>query len=203
MRMIQRCPCFRDFFISECSVCSEKDSLEPVMVSFFHKMLLFYRLHWSVIVMWIIFSAWFQLVETVRTFIMRYGSRLWKLRVLQAELKFTIRFEKNFFPTTSKNICWWLKQKPETKKKKNQNKKRMSKNKILDRDRLSKNKFQTFSYTCNVQLYLKNNVQLYLKNSTNNWKTKGWVSQSFTLLSSAIHKSTALLGFFFFTRICM
>ncbi|KAK7108725.1 hypothetical protein V1264_016404 [Littorina saxatilis] len=32
-----------------------------------------------------------KLVETVRTFIMRYGSRLWKLRVLHAELKFTIR----------------------------------------------------------------------------------------------------------------
>ena len=35
-----------------------------------------------------------QLVETVRTFIMRYGSRLWKLRVLHAELKFTIRSER-------------------------------------------------------------------------------------------------------------
>ena len=29
----------------------------------------------------------------MRTFIMRYGSRLWKLRVLHAELKFTIRSE--------------------------------------------------------------------------------------------------------------
>ncbi|XP_059157454.1 acetyl-CoA carboxylase-like isoform X2 [Physella acuta] len=32
-----------------------------------------------------------KLVETVRNMIMRYGSRLWKLRVLNAELKFTIR----------------------------------------------------------------------------------------------------------------
>ncbi|XP_076444830.1 LOW QUALITY PROTEIN: acetyl-CoA carboxylase-like [Babylonia areolata] len=32
-----------------------------------------------------------KLVETVRTFIMRYGLRLWKLRVLHAELKFSIR----------------------------------------------------------------------------------------------------------------
>ncbi|XP_035827708.1 acetyl-CoA carboxylase isoform X2 [Aplysia californica] len=32
-----------------------------------------------------------KLVETVRSMIMRYGSRLWKLRVLNAELKFTIR----------------------------------------------------------------------------------------------------------------
>ncbi|BFZ10005.1 hypothetical protein BsWGS_13044 [Bradybaena similaris] len=32
-----------------------------------------------------------KLVETVRSMIMRYGSRLWKLRVLNAELKFTFR----------------------------------------------------------------------------------------------------------------
>ncbi|KAK3798057.1 hypothetical protein RRG08_034617 [Elysia crispata] len=32
-----------------------------------------------------------KLVETVRSMIMRYGSRLWKLRVLNAELKFTVR----------------------------------------------------------------------------------------------------------------
>ncbi|ESP03134.1 hypothetical protein LOTGIDRAFT_199489 [Lottia gigantea] len=32
-----------------------------------------------------------KLEDTVRNMVMRYGSRLWKLRVLQAELKFTIR----------------------------------------------------------------------------------------------------------------
>ncbi|XP_076466128.1 acetyl-CoA carboxylase-like isoform X2 [Babylonia areolata] len=42
-----------------------------------------------------------KLVETVRTFIMRYGSRLWKLRVLHAELKFTIRLTGNMTNTTS------------------------------------------------------------------------------------------------------
>lgn len=32
-----------------------------------------------------------QLEETVRSMVMRYGSRIWKLRVLQAEIKMTIR----------------------------------------------------------------------------------------------------------------
>lgn len=33
----------------------------------------------------------FQIEESVRSMVMRYGSRLWKLRVLQAELKINIR----------------------------------------------------------------------------------------------------------------
>ncbi|KAL5009691.1 hypothetical protein ScPMuIL_011996 [Solemya velum] len=33
-----------------------------------------------------------KLEETVRSMVMRYGSRLWKLRVLNAELKFTVRY---------------------------------------------------------------------------------------------------------------
>lgn len=41
-----------------------------------------------------------KLVETVRTFIMRYGSRLWKLRVLHAELKFTIRLTSGVTTTS-------------------------------------------------------------------------------------------------------
>nr|KAG5704977.1 hypothetical protein BaRGS_022819 [Batillaria attramentaria] len=41
-----------------------------------------------------------KLVETVRTFIMRYGSRLWKLRVLHAELKFTIRLTSGMTTTS-------------------------------------------------------------------------------------------------------
>lgn len=32
-----------------------------------------------------------QIEESVRSMVMRYGSRLWKLRVLQAELKINIR----------------------------------------------------------------------------------------------------------------
>jgi len=32
-----------------------------------------------------------QLEETVRNMVMRYGSRIWKLRVMQAEIKMTIR----------------------------------------------------------------------------------------------------------------
>ncbi|XP_074643040.1 acetyl-CoA carboxylase-like isoform X2 [Tubulanus polymorphus] len=36
-----------------------------------------------------------KLEETVRSMVMRYGSRLWKLRVLQAELKLTIRLSAN------------------------------------------------------------------------------------------------------------
>lgn len=35
--------------------------------------------------------AVFQIEEAVRSMVMRYGSRLWKLRVLQAELKINIR----------------------------------------------------------------------------------------------------------------
>lgn len=33
----------------------------------------------------------FQLDKTVRSMVMRYGNRIWKLRVLQAELKMNIR----------------------------------------------------------------------------------------------------------------
>lgn len=33
----------------------------------------------------------FKIEESVRSMVMRYGSRLWKLRVLQAELKINIR----------------------------------------------------------------------------------------------------------------
>lgn len=37
-------------------------------------------------------SSWdTQIEESVRSMVMRYGSRLWKLRVLQAELKINIR----------------------------------------------------------------------------------------------------------------
>nr|WDE40200.1 acetyl-CoA carboxylase [Tegillarca granosa] len=36
-----------------------------------------------------------KLEETVRTMVMRYGHRLWKLRVLHAELKFTIKLASN------------------------------------------------------------------------------------------------------------
>lgn len=36
-----------------------------------------------------------KVVDTVRDIILRYGSRLWKLRVLQAELKFTVRLVPN------------------------------------------------------------------------------------------------------------
>ncbi len=37
-------------------------------------------------------SSWDpQIEESVRSMVMRYGSRLWKLRVLQAELKINIR----------------------------------------------------------------------------------------------------------------
>lgn len=36
-----------------------------------------------------------RLEDTVRGMVMRYGSRLWKLRVLQAELKMTIRLNQN------------------------------------------------------------------------------------------------------------
>jgi len=32
-----------------------------------------------------------QLEENVRNMVMRYGSRIWKLRVMQAEVKLTIR----------------------------------------------------------------------------------------------------------------
>lgn len=34
---------------------------------------------------------WGQIEESVRSMVMRYGSRLWKLRVLQAEVKINIR----------------------------------------------------------------------------------------------------------------
>lgn len=37
------------------------------------------------------FSLGYQIEESVRSMVMRYGSRLWKLRVLQAELKINIR----------------------------------------------------------------------------------------------------------------
>lgn len=37
------------------------------------------------------FSSICQIEESVRSMVMRYGSRLWKLRVLQAELKINIR----------------------------------------------------------------------------------------------------------------
>lgn len=36
-------------------------------------------------------QTYFQIEESVRSMVMRYGSRLWKLRVLQAELKINIR----------------------------------------------------------------------------------------------------------------
>lgn len=37
-------------------------------------------------------SSWDpQIEESVRSMVMRYGSRLWKLRVMQAELKINIR----------------------------------------------------------------------------------------------------------------
>lgn len=39
----------------------------------------------------LIFSCELQIEESVRSMVMRYGSRLWKLRVLQAELKINIR----------------------------------------------------------------------------------------------------------------
>lgn len=35
--------------------------------------------------------VWGQIEESVRSMVMRYGSRLWKLRVLQAEVKINIR----------------------------------------------------------------------------------------------------------------
>lgn len=38
---------------------------------------------------------WVQIEESVRSMVMRYGSRLWKLRVLQAELKINIRQTSN------------------------------------------------------------------------------------------------------------
>lgn len=39
-----------------------------------------------------IYSSWcLQIEQSVRSMVMRYGSRLWKLRVLQAELKINIR----------------------------------------------------------------------------------------------------------------
>lgn len=41
--------------------------------------------------LWIIFTFKLQIEESVRSMVMRYGSRLWKLRVLQAELKINIR----------------------------------------------------------------------------------------------------------------
>lgn len=37
------------------------------------------------------FHRCFQIEQSVRSMVMRYGSRLWKLRVLQAELKINIR----------------------------------------------------------------------------------------------------------------
>lgn len=37
----------------------------------------------------------FQIEQSVRSMVMRYGSRLWKLRVLQAELKINIRLTPN------------------------------------------------------------------------------------------------------------
>lgn len=37
------------------------------------------------------FPPCFQIEQSVRSMVMRYGSRLWKLRVLQAELKINIR----------------------------------------------------------------------------------------------------------------
>lgn len=43
---------------------------------------------------WILFffhPVTIQIEESVRSMVMRYGSRLWKLRVLQAELKINIR----------------------------------------------------------------------------------------------------------------
>lgn len=39
----------------------------------------------------LIFPCELQIEESVRSMVMRYGSRLWKLRVLQAELKINIR----------------------------------------------------------------------------------------------------------------
>lgn len=35
-----------------------------------------------------------QIEDTVRNMVMRYGSRIWKLRVMQAEIKLTIRLAK-------------------------------------------------------------------------------------------------------------
>lgn len=39
----------------------------------------------------LLLSHCFQIEQSVRSMVMRYGSRLWKLRVLQAELKINIR----------------------------------------------------------------------------------------------------------------
>ena len=39
-----------------------------------------------------------RVVETVRDIVLRYGARLWKLRVLQAELKYTIRLQPSTPP---------------------------------------------------------------------------------------------------------
>lgn len=41
------------------------------------------------------FRRCFQIEQSVRSMVMRYGSRLWKLRVLQAELKINIRLTPN------------------------------------------------------------------------------------------------------------
>ena len=45
-----------------------------------------------------------QLEETVRNMVMRYGSRIWKLRVMQAEIKMTIRL--NYFRSSYANNFW-------------------------------------------------------------------------------------------------
>ena len=39
-----------------------------------------------------------QLIDTVRDMVMRYGVRLWKLRILQAELKMNVKYVSNI---------WW------------------------------------------------------------------------------------------------
>ena len=47
--------------------------------------------HTSLIFIDLIILCNLQIEESVRSMVMRYGSRLWKLRVLQAELKINIR----------------------------------------------------------------------------------------------------------------
>lgn len=44
---------------------------------------------------WLLLPPCFQIEQSVRSMVMRYGSRLWKLRVLQAELKINIRLTPN------------------------------------------------------------------------------------------------------------
>jgi len=86
-----------------------------IMISFVHWMVMIFSIMWLwYSVLWYhLFTEWlwysvycdydiqfydiirslnvWQLEETVRNMVMRYGSRIWKLRVMQAEIKMTIR----------------------------------------------------------------------------------------------------------------